>query len=182
MDIHTVYIIVHLIGVALGAGGAVMSDLMFFMAIKDRKISRTEMSFLELGSKMVWVGLSVLILSGVTLFLEDPSRYLESSKFVTKMIIVFVIFANGLVFHWRHLPTIHKYLGKYLHRSRSFMRNSKALVISGVVSLISWLATIILGSLRSIPYTTKEALTYYVIAIVVVSTIAVASRKRFFRK
>ena len=62
------------------------------------------------------------------------------------------------------------------------MKSSKALVVSGVISIVSWMATIVLGSLRSIPYTVTEALAYYVSLIVIISIIAVANRRRFFRK
>jgi len=182
MEIKLIYVIGHLVGVALGAGGAVMSDLMFFTSIKDKKISKTELTFLGLGSTLVWVGLFLLIFSGLGLFLSDTEKYLHSSKFIAKMAIVGVIFVNGLLFHWRHLPLLEKYSGKYLYKSRNFMKNTNMLIISGVVSIVSWMSALVLGSLRSVSYTYQEVLLAYVLIVVVVSCVMIQFKSKLFKK
>lgn len=179
---NTIYIIGHIIGVALGAGGAVMSDLMFFASIKDKKISKTEITFLGLGSALVWTGLFLLILSGTGLFLSDTEKYLNSSKFIAKMAIVTVIFINGLLFHWRHMPLLAKHSGKYLYKSRDFMKNSSLLIISGVVSIVSWMSALVLGSLRSVSYTYQEVLLIYLAIVVVASYIMIKFKSKLFKK
>ena len=50
IEIKTVYTILHLFGIAIGAGGAFASDLIFFKSIKDGKLSNTEFGFMEMGS------------------------------------------------------------------------------------------------------------------------------------
>ena len=42
IDTKTVLTIVHVFGAIIGAGGAYMSDLMFFSSIKDEKIEPLE--------------------------------------------------------------------------------------------------------------------------------------------
>ena len=88
MEIKVIWTILHLLGVAIGAGGAFASDFIFFQSIKDKKITETEMGFIENSSKMVWLGLFILVASGLGLFMLNPDQYLSSSKFITKMIIV----------------------------------------------------------------------------------------------
>jgi hypothetical protein len=56
-EFKIIWTILHLIGVAVGAGGAFAADYTFFQSVRDRKITKTEMSFIENSSKMVWLGL-----------------------------------------------------------------------------------------------------------------------------
>ena len=64
IDLKTVLTILHIFGAVIGAGGAYMSDAMFFATVKDEVISNRELKFLKIGSNYDWVGLSVLFLSG----------------------------------------------------------------------------------------------------------------------
>ena len=84
LDQKTIFTIIHILGVALGAGGAYVSDMIFMSSIKDQRISKTEMRFLTLGSFFVWTGLITLIISGTGMFLTDTEGYLSSSKFLAK--------------------------------------------------------------------------------------------------
>ncbi len=161
MDPKIFLTIVHLFGVVIGAGGAYMSDLLFFSATKDNKISQTEMRFLELGSRMIWLGLLILFLSGLGLFLIDPAKYLASAKFLVKITIVLVIFINGLVFHFFHLDRIRRHVGEYFTSSDQFMRWRPVLISSGAISFVSWTTAIILGTLPSIPFTYTAGLAIY---------------------
>jgi len=58
IDAKTVYTIFHIFGAIIGAGGAYVSDAMFFASIKDEVISKVELRFMKIGSTFVWVGLS----------------------------------------------------------------------------------------------------------------------------
>ncbi len=182
MEPSTLFLIVHLIGTALGAGGAIMSDLMFFTAIRDKKLTKSELTFLHVGSVAVWSGFVLLVLSGVGLFYQNPEGFSESTKFIAKMAIVAVIFINGIILHFYHFPKMRKESGKYFYRSKEFMQNTSFLVISGVVSIVSWLATIILGALRSLPYSSLEILFVYLMVVIIVSFIAISRKNKLFEK
>src|SRR3989344_1355356 len=143
MDFKLVYTIVHLIGVALGAGGAYMSDFIFMQSIKDRKITDTEYKFMSLGSRAVWtglflfifsgVGLFLLIVSGIGLFSLDSETYLNSSKFQTKMAIVAILTLNGFYFVFAHIPLIKRHRDAHYPSSDEFRRKSVWMMFSGVV-------------------------------------------------
>ncbi len=163
-------VIFHLVGVALGAGGAYLSDLLFFQSIKNRHISQTELRFLSLGSRMVWVGLFILIFSGLGLFLLDTDKYLASSKFLAKMSIVAVIFFNGLLFEFIHFGNLRFHAGKRLHSLERFMAKSPWLMISGIVSVTSWSFALVLGSLSSVPYSYSEIMVFYGLVILVITS------------
>lgn len=149
--IHEFITYIHLIGFALGFGGAMMSDAMFFSTIKDKVITNTEYRFMKLGSRLVWIGLLLLLLSGIVLVLLKP-ELLSSSKFLIKMLIVTVITINGIVFHYVHMPHIISHMHIPLYSSRTFIQKSHFLTISGGISVISWFAAALLGSLSGVSY------------------------------
>ncbi|MBI1833913.1 MAG: hypothetical protein HYR90_03740 [Candidatus Andersenbacteria bacterium] len=84
-------IIFHLVGVILGAGGAVLSDAMFFSSIRDRKLTKTELRFMRMGSHFVWAGLAILVTTGTIIFSSNPEFYMASTKFLAKVTIVSLI-------------------------------------------------------------------------------------------
>jgi uncharacterized membrane protein len=178
LDLKTIYTLGHILGAVLGAGGAFMSDAMFFSCIKDKKITATELRFLRLGSTMVWIGLMVLIVSGVLLFSLDPVTYLESSKFLVKMTIVLVILVNGLFFHYTHIPRIERHQDKDLRLSEEFQKHSATLVASGAVSITSWFLALVLGVLRGIPYSYLMGLGIYLVLVGLAVGVGILFRKR----
>ncbi|MBI5786999.1 MAG: hypothetical protein HY446_00390 [Candidatus Niyogibacteria bacterium] len=151
MNLGIFYDVLHLFGVAIGAGGAVVSDFMFFSSVKDGKISKTEMRFLLIGSRTVWLGLFILVLSGIGLVTLNPERILASEKFWAKMTIVAVIFINGLLFHRYHIPLLSRHVGENFSRSEEFANRKPFLLASGAISIVSWASAIILGALRKAP-------------------------------
>jgi len=165
LDAKTIYTIFHIFGAVIGAGGAFMSDAMFFSSIKDKKIGKEELRLLRVGSRMVWIGVAILIISGALLFNTDTAKYLASSKFLVKMTVVLIIALNGLVFHYLHLPLMKRHCDKHLPECNEFVSKSGWLMASGVVSIVSWVATIILGVMRGIPYTFVEGMSIYLVIV-----------------
>lgn len=152
----------HLVGFALGFGGAMVSDFIFFSSIKDKKVTSTEFRFMQLGGKLVWIGLGLLFISGVGLVLLNPS-ILSSSKFLIKMVIVGVIAINGVIFHSIHLPHLRDHIGVFFHDSQSFHKHSHYLTMSGGVSVVSWFCAALLGSLPGLSYSFLQLLGVYVL-------------------
>jgi hypothetical protein len=163
IDLKSIYTVLHIFGAVIGAGGAYVSDAMFFSSIKDKIISGRELQFMKIGSTFVWVGLFISIVSGLLLFSTNPAGYLESSKFLIKNFIVLVILINGIYFHWQHIPLLNRNKDIHYDSSKEFVRKKKFLMISGVISVTSWTFAIILGSLRMIPIDFYTALIIYLI-------------------
>ncbi len=182
LSLKTIYLIAHVFGAIIGAGGAYASDLMFFSSMKDKKLSSTEIRFLKIGSAMTWVGLVLLYVSGAALFMLDPVTYSQSSKFLAKVIIVLVITINGVLFHITHMPRMQGYKNQHLPSLEHFVHNSKFLYISGAVSLVSWTSTVFLGMVKSIPASLPLILSVYGIALVLASFVALIVREQFIGK
>lgn len=178
MELKLILTIFHLLGVALGAGGAYMSDVMFFSSAKDGRISRTELRFLTLGSIMVWTGLAILLLSGLGLFSLDLERYLASSKFQAKATIVLIIFLNGLVFHFSHLDRLKRHTDEHFPSSDEFMRKRPILLASGAISFVSWTSALVLGAIPGLPYSYGLIMAGYLTVV----ALAIASALFLFRK
>lgn len=178
LSLYTIFKIGHIAGVALGAGGAVMSDSIFFSSIKDKKITQTEMRFLVIGSRVVWVGVLLLILSGLGLVYLNPEHTLTSHKFWAKMTIVGAVIINGIIFHFYHLPLLRKHVGVYFPSAPTFVRRVPLLLASGVVSSVSWASAIILGILRGVPYSYTQIMGVYISILFIGIICALLLRKR----
>ncbi|MEK7149027.1 MAG: hypothetical protein AAB796_01335 [Patescibacteria group bacterium] len=182
IDLKTLYLILHLFGIALGAGAAFFSDIMFFSAIKDMRFSNTEIRFLKLGSRTVWIGLCVLVISGVLLFMTDPARYAHSSKFLAKMTIVAIIVVNGYIFHRIHIPRIMRHAREELPSSEEFKRKSISMFASGAVSVASWISAAILGAFKKIPYDYIEIMMVYMLILSFAVFVSFFLHGRYFPK
>jgi hypothetical protein len=158
--------ILHIFGAVLGAGGAYVSDAMFLRAVRDGRISSTEMGFLHLGSRFVWLGLVLLIVSGLGIFLEDPEFYWSLDKFRAKMSIVGLITANGIVFHTWHLPRLRRARGRDLATLPGVSRWRPFLLASGALSFVSWTSSLVLGAWRGVPYSYTQIMLVYGVVVV----------------
>ncbi len=161
MELYNLLIIIHLFGIALGAGGAFASDMIFLTSVKDKSISSTEFTFIKLASRIVWSGLAILVLSGIMLFSLDPSRLGSSSKFQAKMTIVSVIIINGIIFHAFHIPRIKRHQNEHFPSSDEFVRHRTLLTASGALSVTSWFSALLLGGWRSFPFSYTETIVVY---------------------
>jgi uncharacterized membrane protein len=178
ITVETIYLIAHVFGAILGAGGAFASDAIFFKTVKDGVIDTTELGFMKLMSKLVWAGVFILIASGILLFSTNPAGYLDSSKFLVKVTIVAVIVINGVIFHLIHLPHISKHVGLKINESPTFLKKSTFLMASGAVSMVSWISTVILGMLRKTPYSYLEILSLYLLMVIFAITVSLLTKKK----
>ena len=107
-DYKQISTIVHVFSVVIGMGSALVSDILFNNFIKDKKINISENTTLSTLSKVVWVSLFCIVLSGIALFLSDPIKYSNSVKFFVKMTIVGVVIINGYMFQRVVHPALKK--------------------------------------------------------------------------
>jgi hypothetical protein len=180
ITLKMIYIALHVFGVVFGAGAAFMSDIIFLSSIKDRALSSAEIRILSILSKIVWLGLGILVLSGILLFSLDPVMYAASTKFLAKMTIVGALILNGVIFHRIHLPLIKGTENKVLTGHDQFLKGSSLLVISGAISVVSWSFAIFFGILRSIPYSYITIMLVYLGVVLCAIGAALIMKKKFF--
>lgn len=165
LTLFQIYLMIHLLGVVIGLGGALFSDVLFLTSIKKRKLTTSEVRIIQLAGHFVVFGLMVLIISGVLLFSTNIEKYLYSAKFMAKMSIVFVLFLNGLVFHYFHIPKITKHVETNLMDAPSFRSSWWFLLIGGAISAPSWLLAFMLGFIKKLPYSYGEIMGVYVLIL-----------------
>lgn len=178
ISIFQLLLVIHIIGLGFGFGGAIASDFMFIHALRDWKINQTEFGFLKLASRIVWTGVILLALSGIGMFLFSPSSFISSPKFMAKMTIVGILVINGFIFHYKHIPLIGKNTDKDLPSAKEFVSKSRALFISGAISMVSWFSALVLGALRSVPLSYISIMLIYggVLAFAILVAMAVCSK------
>jgi hypothetical protein len=181
--LQTGYLILHLLGIAVGAGAAFTSDFIFLACIQDKKVSKDEFNILESASKAVWLGFILIIFSGIGLFSLDASTLLDSSKFLAKMTIIFIILINGMIFSIKHLPEIKSRIGKPFFGRRKVSKGEYSfLFVGGVISLVSWVYAIILGVFSYLPFSYPIIMSSYLLALIIASLVAYSEAKKFKAK
>ena len=151
MDLHTILIIAHVIGVSLGVGGALMSDIVFLRAIKKQVFSRDTFEILDALSHAIWGGFWLLIASGFWMFWliyseNNSIPMLASSRWQVKLALVGVVFINGVIFRKKVFPLLKTLVGQPLTMDL-FKSKIWLPAISGAISFVSWVAIVILSLL-----------------------------------
>lgn len=146
-SIKTPSTIVHVIGVVLGMGGALVSDMLFSFFSKDKRLNNTEIFTLSSISKLVSYSLFAIAVSGIAIFLSDPTKYIQSAKFLSKMSILSVLLINGYILNKKIWPHLLKNDFFTKERERPVRRLAFA---CGAVSVTSWLFVCTLGILDKV--------------------------------
>ncbi len=171
----------HVLGMALGLGGATFADILFFRFLKDFVISEWEVGVLRMFSEVMWASLAIVILTGLGLFLSDTEGYLHSPKFLAKMAVVAVIVWNGAILNLFVTPRL---LAIFSARGREnestiIIRLRKISFALGGISFVSWYSAFILGLLRSSPLGTIPILAIYILFLFVAVVLSQIFEKRF---
>lgn len=159
------WIILHNIGFILGVGSATVTDVLFFRSIKDGTVSAEEKGTMDTLTNIIWVGLAILVVSGLALFIPEQARLAVSSKFLLKVVVVGVIIINGLLLNMFVAPYMRRLSFEGTVPARKFRRLAFAL---GGISFTSWYLAFFLGSLRKIHLVFWHALLGYGILLLAV--------------
>ena len=182
LNYHNFLIFFHILGVAVGFGGVVMSDYVFLSSMRVGKIIKERFEFLKESSRIVWIGVLLMVISGALLFFEFPDRYLASGKFLAKMTLVAILIINGAFFHWYHLPRLRRYLDTDLATLPELKKHFPTLLASGAVSSVSWLGALLLGVLGRSPYTYWQIIGTYLLILVIGVLSALLLRNKLIPK
>lgn len=173
MTLHTILFIGHIIGVALGAGGATTTDFLFLTVLRNGRIETAEYRLIKVASGIVTAGLLLLVATGIGLIILSGS---VNQRFFAKMTIVLVAALNGSLLHLKMFPL----LGKSAHKRQHFHFNGFAqklprLSIFGAVSAVSWYAALILGAWRTLNLSYAQILISYTIIVLLAMLGAIVS-------
>lgn len=168
IDWYLVLVILHVVGTAIGAGGATLSDFLFFASISDSRINKSEFKLLHIAGIAIWFGLFLLIFSGIGFVvirnIEEVSLVETSSKLQAKLFVVPIILLNGLFLHFRVFPLFQKHLNQDIEH-HVFLRHGFMVFTTGAVSIVSWYAAMIIGAWRGLSVPFYVILSAYLFAL-----------------
>lgn len=143
----------HIIGVALGVGGATFTEIFSLKARRDGIIEPMEVDYIRTAVTVLRIGLFILILSGFGFLLlyrfENNGAGIMDPKLWAKLSIVGVLIINAFLLQLRKVPF---WLG-------------------AAISLTSWYAALILGAWRTLSTPFLNIIIVYIIAIFVVALV-----------
>ncbi|HKW00561.1 MAG TPA: hypothetical protein VJN96_12090 [Vicinamibacterales bacterium] len=126
----------HIAGLVGGGGAAIVEDRAMLAALSqndEMRLRRVEAQ--RLAHRVVLTGLAVAVLSGLLLFAADWDTYLYSKVFWSKMVLVALLVANGVM------------LTRAEHAARARQPNAWSRLRRGaIVSLVLWSLTTLAGA------------------------------------
>jgi hypothetical protein len=170
--LQPILVIAHIIGAAIGVGGATMSDLLFFRSMKNRIITTDQFHLLQVASTVVFGGMALVVLSGVWLLFLNP-ELLREARVQAKLTAVLVLMLNGFVLHSVLLKFLEKNLDSPL-RQQGLRSRQWIFAASGSASIVSWYAAFVLASVEGIQ------LPYLVLLGIYLGAIAAATVAAYF--
>ena len=167
-------VVLHILAMALGLGAATLTNVFFFRFLKDGRISESEAGVLATLSEFIWFALGLILLTGLSLSLPESSSYLDTPKFLAKMVVVGVIIVNGAFLNLYIAPKLVKIsFGERHHHKEGELGRARRLVFTlGPVSIISWYGAFILGALPAwAPLVLGQFLKIYLVVLLAGITI-----------
>lgn len=157
---HIVLTAGHIIGTALGVGGATLAEIFYLRSSRDGVIDTEEAGFLKTTYRVIRVGMLLLVLSGFGYLLlariAGATEVLYGPKLWAKLTIIFVLLAGVLLWQARKVP----------------------MWLGSPVSLVSWYAALILGVWRGLGASYITIMVWYVAAIVIMGIMLHVIRRR----
>lgn len=183
MDYQQIALGIHLIGFALGLGGATISDIMFFRLLKKRQITQESFSTLSVLSNVIWTGLGLLILSGLAIFLliyseQGSLPMLSSPRWQAKLLLVGIVLVNGIVFKTTIFSFLKSLVGTSLSQ-KVIAPKIWNLAASGTISIVSWYGIFVVTLL---PRTFKPQLFYFLAVYLAILLIGMFVGKTLINK
>lgn len=151
MDWQFILTVSHILGTALGLGGATFAEIFYLKAARDGIIDATESGFLKTTYFVLRLGMIILVFSGFGyLFfyrLTGQTELIYNPKLWAKLTIVAFIIFNALLLQAKKMP----------------------LWLGSAVSLTSWYSAFILGSWRSLEASYISIILLYIMAVIIVA-------------
>ena len=175
-DHKRIFLTFHLIGVAVGMGGATITDILFFNFLRDFEVSKKEAEVMHILSNVIMVALGILFVSGMALYFSDPSTFNTSPAFLSKATIVVILIINGVLMHKFVAPhMVHFSFLHPIHEHKTMHKLRSVAFAMGAVSFTSWYSVFLIAMLKS--YIPETAGVFHILGgylIVLLSAITVS--------
>ena len=150
LDFRQYFLVAHIFALALGLGGAIMTDFMFMRFLKDNKVSPDEKETLDGLSMVIWTGFGLLVVTGLGLFIPNMQGLLRTPVFLAKLTSLAVILVNACFLNFYIAPKLTTIsFDNPAMNAPAINRARKLSPVFGGISMVSWLYTFFLGAMMS---------------------------------
>ena len=164
MDVHTLLLIAHLLGVCFGLGGTLILDFRLFRLVTGATIEPDDFLFARVLSRYVQLGLVLLWGSGVAFFAlaPDGQASLQPARVRAKLVVIVALTLNGMLIGGLAVPLVSRNVGRPLFDGIGEAKRT-ILIASAVISSVSWVTPFVLGSIRvfDAPVSARQILEIY---------------------
>jgi hypothetical protein len=140
---YRIILIVHLMGLAFGMGGATAFDAIFLVSSRRGKVTHDLVEVVHTAANLVAGAMIMLVISGIAFF-EVGAQ--PTPKFWAKMVIVGIACLNGVVAHRLVFPLIETAASSRAGYLYLQPWHARLAATSAAVSGVSWSAALILGA------------------------------------
>jgi uncharacterized membrane protein len=149
MTLYQFFISVHLLGLCLGLGACSISYEISGFGFFKPDILRSGVKVFPIISRIIWVGLFLLIGSGIGLVIVAKEAYgdvLHSWPFYLKLIATGIAALNGLYLNFIVTPALEKAVElESFTRTKEYKKAMILGLIGGVISAGCWYGAFALG-------------------------------------
>jgi hypothetical protein len=156
MEFLAVAKLVHLVGLIMGLGGAMLADYTTLTRGVIRPVSSFTIHQMHFLSRIVAAGLVLLWISGIAitwLNTQANPEYITNQKLWAKVIVVAVLTLNGCYIHKTILPSLQNAGGRRLFDGVA-RREVAIMTLCGSFSFVSWTVPLVLAKATSLNYVT----------------------------
>ncbi len=160
-------IVLHLAAMACGVGAAVRIDIGVARALRSQQVDGVTLRLVQRMSIIIWVSVAMLIGSGFALLLTGSP---PTSRLFTKLVVVTVACTNGALVHQTLVPELRRLadLAQASSLPRSVVERAGS---AAAVSVLSWVAAIVLGSWRSLTLGVPALVSIYLVTVVMAAKV-----------
>ncbi len=170
MSLLTTLKLIHLVGLMMGFGGAILADFLVLKRAILTPIQKQTIESVRHLSHVVLAGLAILWISGAGLvyvrYAANPD-FLMNEKIWAKVTIVAILTINGFAVHNIALSYLQSRVGKQMF-SPDVPRTMIGLTFVAAVSSVSWFVPFVLGTASEFNFTVPAVAILGVYAIMVV--------------
>ncbi len=170
-DLHLVYLVIFSLGISIGVGSALLSNLLFVISLRDGRLSADEYRMLRHARSVVWVGIILYALSGVGLFTISAEAMLGLGIFYADMTIATLMVINACIFQFVYLPILKTKVDTKLQDTETNTKTTNLigyLVVSETVSVVSWIFIILHHAMYRLPASYAFVMTVYLATLLAV--------------
>jgi hypothetical protein len=179
---YTYIVVAHVFFMAIGVGGATITDVLFFKFLRKHSITEQEMFVMNTLSQVIWGAIFGIVVTGLGLFVPQAEGLLESSKFLAKMTIVAILVINGVLLNFWISPKMREIFSAQPSDTRSWVVRTRRVAFAlGGISIVSWYSAFLLGSLRSLSLSYGQLMSIY-LALIFIAVVGSQISERLYMK